>query len=389
MNVKRESSRVWRWRHAWTASSLGPNTKAVLGMLGMRMDAEGGSCFPSIAELASMTGLDKKTVRKHVWIAEMAGWLEVSAGMFGGQRWRRQSYRARWPDGASETGKVGEMMPKGGGIDARKVGEPFPQDNNTPINSPDTRAGAQGVQIDRRKVNAAFLVWFHDWPRFKDYSDTKAKRAWFDLSPEQRAACIALTPAFLRVTDHAQLGSPVTYLRGRLWETMQPDTSRPSAPERVRAAYCGKLWMAWRFWLLLQPPHPVTLTAVDRWMLDTGRASEDEIMRARLRDAGWPEVNEMISISRLRDREFYCTSALMPVASGFVGVDPTSDVFAAWRRLHERRGWPFIDRPAKFVYFPPLADLAGDLDFEVEGAFAAFEMQAHELMSGDAGAKEA
>lgn len=388
MNAKRESSRVWRWRHAWAGSDLGPNTKSVLGMLGMRMDAEGGSCFPSISELVTLTGLDKKTVRKHVLIAERAGWLEIGVGMFSGQRWRRQSYRARWPDGFGGNGKVGEMAPKGGGIDAQKVGEPFPRDNNTPINSPDKRAGAQDGPVDRRKINAAFLAWLPTWPRYKDFSDTKAKRAWFDLAPEQRAACIALTPVFLRLADHAHLGSPVTYLRGRLWESITSEDMRPAEPERARAAYCGKLWMAWRFWLLLQPSQPVTLTAVERWKHETGRASFEEVMRARRRDAGWPEVNEMISISRQRDREFYCSTALMPLASAFVAVDVASDIFAAWRRLHDKRGWPFIDRPLNYVYFPALADLAGDLDGEVEAALAAFEVRAHEIMDGIAGAKE-
>lgn len=383
VNERRESSRVWRWRHAWAGSGLGPNTKAVLGMLGMRMDAEGGSCFPSISELSALTGLDNKTVRKHVRVAETAGWLEVNVGMFGGQKWRRQSYRARWPNDFGELGKVREMASKGEGIDARKVGEPLPQDNNTPINSPNARADAQGVQIDRRKVNAAFLVWLKAWPRFEKFSDTKAKRAWFDLTPAQRAACIALTPVFLRYASATDLGSPVTYLRERRWETL-----RPAQEDRVKAAYCGKLWMAYRFWLLLQPPREVTLTGVDRWKLDTGKAALEDLMHARRRDAGWPEVNEMISISRRRDQEFYCGTSLMSVASDFVGVEPSSETFAAWRRLHERRGWPFIERPADWVYFPALADRMGDLDEEVEVAMAAFEVRAHEIMDGIAGAEK-
>lgn len=295
-------------------------------MIGMRMDADGGSCFPSIAELAALTGLDKKTVRKHVSIAVVAGWLEVMGGKFGGQRWRRQSYRARWPDdfeggekvadmgmrkgGEGGGRKVGENRREGGGIGARKVGEPFPQDKNTPINSPRARANAHGT------VPGA------------------------------------------------------------------------ASPERVVAGYCGKLWMAHRFWLLMQPPEAVTMTVVDKWRLETGRASYDELMQARRRDAGWPDVNEMISISQKRDRKFYCGTALMPVASGFVGVRPRTDIFVAWRRLHDRRGWPFLSRPADWVYFPPLANLEGDLDEEVEAAFAAFAIRANELMNEGAGAEE-
>lgn len=351
-------------------------------MLGMRMDAEGGSCFPSIDELSGMTGLDKKTVRKHVKIAEGAGWLEVGAGQFSGQKWRRKHYRARWPDGwGGEAGKVREMVAKGGGIDARKVGEPFPQDKNTPINTPDARATAQGNKADWRK---RFLAWLKRWPGMENFSDEQAKRAWFDLAPEQREACIALTPAYLRAADPAHLCAPSTFLRKRLWEALAPETP----PERARAAYCGKLWMAHRFWLLLQPPQEVALTGVDRWKLDTGKAALEDLMHARRRDAGWPEVNEMISISRQRDREFYCSTALMPVASAFVAVEAGSEAFDAWRRLHERRGWPFIERPAPWVYFPALADRMGDLDEEVEVAMAAFETRAHELMSGVAGAEE-
>ncbi len=382
MTERRESSRAWRWRHAWAASDLGPNTKAVLGMLGMRMDAGGGSCFPSIADLAELTGLDEKTVRKHVRVAELAGWLEVGSGMFAGQKWRRKNYRARWPDGWSENGgKVREMSQKGEGNDGRKVREQRPQDNNTPINTPNTREDAPG---NRRKINAAFLGWLPTWPNYKNFSDGEAKRAWFNLLPEQREACIALTPAFLRSADLHHLGAPATYLRKRLWENL----NAPQRPERMRAGYCGKLWMAYRFWLLFRPPQPVELTAVCRWKHDNGTATIEELMHARRRDAGWPDVNEMISISRQRGRDFFCDAALMPAASGFVGVRPDMEVFAAWRRLHERRGWPFIERPADWVYFPALADRGGDLDVEVEAALAAFEMRANEIMNGDAGAQE-
>lgn len=327
VTAKREISRVRRWRNAWSASALGSNTKSVLNALDMRMDADGGSCFPSISDLAELSSLDKKTVRKHVAIAVAAGWIEVIGGTFGGQRWRRHSYRARWPDDfgngkmvgdmsarkgeGNPGGKVGENSAEGGGIDAPKVGEQLPQDKNTPINTPRARANAQGVPV----------------------------------------------------------GSSVV------------------------AAYCGKLWMAHRLWLLMQPAQAVELTVVDRWKLERREASYDELMFSRRRDAGWPEVARMIADAQKRDRsgrrkEFRCSPALLPVAAGFVQAQRRSDIFDAWGRLHARRGWPFSGLLADWVYFPPLADPAGDLDNEVEAAMAVFEMQANELMSEGAGAEE-
>src|ERR1044072_799232 len=94
---RHSASRAWSWRHAIANSGLPPTTRHVLLTISIKMDETGGSCYPPITELVALTGLDKKTVRKHLEIAESKGWIEISQHGFRGQRWKRNDYVARWP----------------------------------------------------------------------------------------------------------------------------------------------------------------------------------------------------------------------------------------------------------------------------------------------------
>lgn len=154
-------SRAWSWRHAVGKSGLPPITRLVLHTLGLKMDATGGSCYPPISELVDLTGLDKKTVLKHLEIAEESGWIVVTQHGFRGQKWKRNEYVARWPGrdlsgNAASTednegggnppprsvAKAVEIVPEGGGNDDRKVVEEFHQDKNLPTNIPENSPAA-------------------------------------------------------------------------------------------------------------------------------------------------------------------------------------------------------------------------------------------------------
>ena len=96
MNV---AVKAWTWRHAFCAAEdLEPNTKHVLHTLSMFMNAVGESCYPPLSDLVKYSGLDKKTVRKHIGIARDKGWIAVSQHGFRGQKGKRDVYAARWPE---------------------------------------------------------------------------------------------------------------------------------------------------------------------------------------------------------------------------------------------------------------------------------------------------
>ncbi|MBX3751919.1 MAG: helix-turn-helix domain-containing protein, partial [Opitutaceae bacterium] len=159
-----ESSRAWSWRHAFASSDLPATTKAVLHTLGMFMNELGEGCYPSVSDICRYSGLDKKTVLKHLACARDAGWIAIGQHGYRGQKWKRQEYAARWPardlvascppDDAEKGGgtdtppseKAVELVPEGGGIEGSKVVEQVHQDktspDTTPVNSPDAREGA-------------------------------------------------------------------------------------------------------------------------------------------------------------------------------------------------------------------------------------------------------
>lgn len=92
------SSRAWSWRHAIQKSSLQPTTKLILYNLSLYMNEQGGSCFPSVETQAEDTGLDPKTVQRHLKKARDAGWIRVEARHFPKHEWRKHTYFASWPE---------------------------------------------------------------------------------------------------------------------------------------------------------------------------------------------------------------------------------------------------------------------------------------------------
>ncbi len=386
--ARAQKSRVWRWRNAVSASDLGATAKHILLQLSHNMDGNGGSCFPTIAELCESTGRSKKTVLKHLRVAEDAGWIDIRQGRLNGQRWRRLDYVARWPDSGladAPTGeKVVEMASEAGGNEGSKVVEELHQDkissNNISDNFSDERAGAgEPSQPDRRKVERAFRRWYPTWPRFADYSDATAKRVWFSLSDRERADCIALTPAYIAAqTDGHAFTSPAVYLRKRRWQDVQVPAAEP-LPERLHAPFGGPLWMAWWLWQLLQPPTGrIVLTATEQAMIRDGKISHEALLRDKRRRHGWPKAVAMLEAFQAKHK-FHAPSAMKALSDGFVAVLPDSPIFAAWVAAHERRDWPFPDPIGKVIYFPPVQDLAGNLHEEVEAAIAGFEKQARGL----------
>ncbi|MGI2036395.1 LexA family protein [Rhizobium panacihumi] len=366
-------SRVWRWRRAIGESDLPATTRDVLRVLSEFMDVNGASCFPTVLQIAEKMGRDRGTVSHHLNAADQAGWIEIQVGNFSGQKHRRQSYLARWPDEPREPAEnVGELGEEVGGIRPHDVAAQSGQDNTSPKNSPTTspeNAHARGrPRADLQRINKQFLEWLPTWPKYAEYSDATARRNWRSLSDAERAACIRLTPFYLKQFGNKR-SSPGDYLRDRAWEGL----SLPEeVPEWIEAKSFSPLWMATRFSLLLQPPSgQIIITAFERGRIDAGSVTLDEVRRPKLIAGGWPAVNGMLEAMR-KGRGWKCPAALADVVGDFKSVKKDSDLFAAWSRLHERRGWPFFSFAPSYVPFPAVDLGTADLDAAVDAVMTEF-----------------
>lgn len=381
--MKKPVSRVWKWRRAVAVSALSASAKHVLSKLSYFMDENGGSCFPSIKDLCEATSLSKNTVRHHLELAAAAGWVSIlpigSAGLHG-QKWRRKSYFACWPDQQSndhplETTEADTMV-KGGSIDDTKVGQPLTRDNTSPRISPSAGAGVREIaEPDRRKIDGQFRKWLSMWPRkSRKDGDMAALRLWRRLTDAQREAALVLTPRYLRtVRDRSKLCGPETALRKRVWEA---DGLLAKAPFR------GPLWMACYLWRLLQPPAAVvSFTGLEEKMIADGQRTREQLVREKRRKFGWPKAVAMVDLWHGK-KPFFCPQVAEPLGELFVWVGVDTPLFAAWERLATARDWPLPTPIGKGLFWPRVSSLDGSVDTAVADALAAFEKQAAEVLHG-------
>ncbi|MGV1769770.1 helix-turn-helix domain-containing protein [Agrobacterium vitis] len=257
------------------------------------------------------------------------------------------------------------------------VCEPVSQGNAVP--AVDDKAAKR---TERARIGRQFDAWYKLWP--KPGSPEFARNAWFALSAEERDACSERTPAYLAWAKRDDLTAPAVYLKARAWTDLPDHLAATQEPARVVAKPCGKLWMGRRLEALLSDPTgPFFITAFDERRIASGAISREALIWEKRREHGWPLVVKMQDRA-LRGEPFVTSADLLPLVAGFVGVKPDSDLFAAWRRLHERRGWMFIDGRCEWNYFPPVDPAEPDLDAAVEAALQHFKISLSEGRTHDA-----
>ncbi|MUZ84281.1 helix-turn-helix domain-containing protein [Agrobacterium vitis] len=237
-------------------------------------------------------------------------------------------------------------------------------------------------RTERARIGRQFDAWYKLWP--KPGSPEFARNAWFALSAEERDACIERSPAYLAWAKRDDLTAPAVYLKARAWTDLPDHLAATQEPARVVAKPCGKLWMGRRLEALLSDPTgPFFITAFDERRIASGAISREALIWEKRREHGWPLVVKMQDRA-LRGEPFVTSADLLPLVAGFVGVKPDSDLLAAWRRLHERRGWMFIDGRCEWNYFPPVDPAEPDLDAAVEAALQHFKISLSEGRTHDA-----
>nr|WP_278437102.1 helix-turn-helix domain-containing protein [Brucella anthropi] len=376
------SSRAWTWRHAFASSDLPSTTKAVLHTLGMFMNELGEGCYPSVADICRYSGLDKKTVLKHLGVAKDAGWICVSQHGYRGQRWKRQEYAARWPErdlvaacapddqnqggGANpppfDAEKVVDFVPEGGGIEGSKVVEHVHQDKTSPVNIPNTtpperaRESEDDGRESRKAVERSFKRGFHGWPTAISDSEPEAFRVWLSLTPEERQAAVDEAARYIeaaKATGRKLVCSYAVYLRERRWEKLPAKTTVEQTGS-AQAAPLGKMWGARVYELLLNgPTRVVGLTQIEKGLVDSGRYTEKYLLHDKQAKQGFPAVNELFERAA-GGRGALVPARLQAIKDLLVQVRIGSDEWKAWAHFHSQQGWPWFPDPgnAEWAYFP-------------------------------------
>lgn len=349
------SSTAWSWRHAFAQSALPPTTKHVLHTLGMFMNEFGEGCYPSVADICRYSGLDKKTVIKHLATARDEGWIAVSQHGYRGQRWKRQEYTARWPErdlvascapvDNSEGGgavpppsddKVVELVPEGGGIEGSKVVEQLHQDKTSPITTPDTspvgsaqkrarensKSGSDEKQIER------WLKRHHPiWPSYITDSGPKALKAALALTEDERQAAVDRLQDYVAnatVGGRTMICTFGVYLSEKRWEKLPPAMPKPFDEY---ATPFSKPWGAWILGHLL--------------------TSEDQAAK------GWPMLTGLYRMASSKQGHRFA-KRWHDLGADFEPVPVGSPMFAAWQAHFAQMGWPWFPDPGDqpVVFFP-------------------------------------
>ncbi|WP_234891130.1 helix-turn-helix domain-containing protein [Agrobacterium vitis] len=239
-----------------------------------------------------------------------------------------------------------------------------------------------GKREDRARIGRQFDAWYKIWP--KRGSHEFARNAWFALSADEREACIERTPAYIDWAKSDDLTAPAVYLKARAWTDLPENPATGQEPARVVAKVCGKLWMGRRLEALFsEPTGRFVITTFDERRISSGAISREALVREKRRDHGWPLVSQMHDLVR-RVEPFFTAVDLLPLVAEFQAVQSTSELFAAWKRLHERRGWMFVEGLRDWNYFPPVDPDQPDLDAAVEAALDDFQTSLSEGRTHDA-----
>ncbi|EFO32604.1 conserved hypothetical protein [Roseibium sp. TrichSKD4] len=410
---------------AATDTSLKPRDLQVLCVLGRHTD-DCGWCRRSQVKMANEMGCARSTVQAAIDRLIKAGYLERHIQETENGRDSAHMFRVILdpvhPDMGAIPGPENDLGAGEGDafssvkLPCRSVGTPAgisapPADSGsapmltTPLNDPIERkreregerasAGASGEAVPEtatRKTWKARLRRVHaGWPTHADDSEVTAERAWFDLSEADRDAAAKAVPAYLAHMKEIGRKHCVAfskYLSERRWERLPEQAASASAAPSTAKPF-GKEWGAVRFADLMRSPYGRIsgFTRLQAAMIEAGTLDRETELRRKQAAGGWPSVNTMHERAIRRRLGVPVQAALAGLAEGFTQVKVGGEVWQAWKRLHEERGWPWLgaDRELpEWVYMPALPDGHADVRAAVAAALAIFEANYHQLNAEEA-----
>lgn len=347
-------------------------------------------CFPSQEYLAEACEIDERSVRRHLLSLKGKGlvnWVEQREGKYR----KNNRYSLAFEDGFRAEAAEVEADNLSGSNTGSSTGQntPFEPDKNDvlnrtmesskekpviePVREPE-REGASATSIDdRKKTEREFLRWWPSWPTYPNGSEDATRRAWFELSPEQRVACIEKTPVFIAAVKARKGGSftfPAVYLKERAWERLE-DPRSDVAPASMHKAF-SQPWMAMLLAEVSKPMATVfpVMTTFQRQQAARSADEARKVDLERRSKYGWPKASWMLS----ELKPLAVPASLVAISENFVGVKPDSDRAADWRAMFERNGWPWSTSGVNMLQLP-----AG----EPEAAIEDFQKQLNEGKGDD------
>lgn len=153
---------TWRGVVASDEGPADPSTRLVLLVLSLHMNEKGGSCFPSLSSLSVETGLDRRTVQRHIKKAVTYGWISIKKVRTGGQKWQRNDYTATVPDCLQGGGTVPLAEKEDSGTGSRGGGSVPPvvgaQDPNVGAQDPTRASRGRSERTPTTTAGACDLV---------------------------------------------------------------------------------------------------------------------------------------------------------------------------------------------------------------------------------------
>ncbi|WP_408913819.1 helix-turn-helix domain-containing protein [Brucella pseudogrignonensis] len=347
-------------------------------MLAVRLadfaDDDGRGIWPSVATLARETDLSERTVQRLLRNFVDEGLLVVVSAASGrpGEP-TRYDFNMRTLIGLRDAkapidgchGVTGDtvspvtLAAETGDIDdadgchgvTRTVIEP----SDKPSSERERESEHEGKE-NRKAIERAFKKAFHAWPTAVVDSEPDAIRAWNALTAEERLAAAEGAGRYIeasKATGRKGNCAYAVYLREKRWEKL-PAKAEVQQSGSVPAAQLGKIWGARVYELLLNgPTNHVSLTAIEQGIVDSGRFTEEFLIREKRARQGFPAVNELFERAANR-RGALVPSRLQAIKDLLVQVRIGSDEWVAWEELHKQRGWPWLPSlgSAEWVYFP-------------------------------------
>ncbi|TBE54451.1 helix-turn-helix domain-containing protein [Rhizobium leguminosarum] len=260
-----------------------------------------------------------------------------------------------------------------------------------PVERSEREPGLGGEEEENpRALERRFRRWWATWPTYAVDTETTARRAWLDLTPEQRKACEERTADYLatvKASGRKFSKAAATYLSERAWERLGEKDMQHSgqAPEPYTAySRAGRgLLLA----ELLRPMRQLQLNKVEENIIETSPEKGGMIWRDKREKQGWPEAVKLIETTVQR-RRFHVPQRVVELSKDFDKVKVGSDIWEAWQRLHFRRCWPWLPAPdgLEWMQFPRIVahgESEADLDDAVERGLEEFAGRLNEGRGDD------
>lgn len=356
----------------WAIAQRGlkPATKIVLWHLADCHNPSHG-CFPSQDYLSDRCEMSRSSLNEHLATLESLGLI---------RREQRRDTRTRKQENtryhlAFEEDFGANPSPKSGHGSSEPVSgnlqKPCPENGESRVQNPDTnpvrepvteplsaqeREREGGIE-DRKKIETAYWRLIRSWPKLTGQPKDDALKAFFNLTPEERAEAERKFPVWLEVLkaqgrDHTY--HPKTYFGKKLFADVPEPKPADSTDGRSVEPPFGPGWMAERFLKLLAGPTvQPKLTRAEEMMVQQGRYTVEQLLAPKRVQSGFPSVNLMDEFAG-RGKGSVAPALAVELKPLMEAVKPDFPIFEQWRELHEANGWPWIPDPGSqpVVFFP-------------------------------------